>query len=263
MTALLTAEVQSARTHLLQHVAVANTGANNATSETGDEIVESVVAHHRDGQRVVLQRAPAQHGLGGDGHELVTVESDGFLVAKGAAIRITVMRDARLRLALADDALDLLGVGAAALFVDVEAVRLGVEDLHVGTELLQGQGAGERGGAVGVVERDPHAVEADAFHRGDGMGDVAVHAIGEFGDSADAAAFRAGHLVRAEHKALDRDLCRVAELVTVAVDEFDAVVGEGVVGGGNDDAETRTELRTEHRDGGRGDLPGEDDIDAR
>jgi uncharacterized protein RhaS with RHS repeats len=48
--------------------------------------------------------------------------------------------------------------------------------------------------------------------------------------------------------------------VAVAVDEFDAVVLERVVRGGNDDAEARTELRAEHGDGRSGQLADENDI---
>jgi hypothetical protein len=69
------------------------------------------------------------------------------------------VRDAGLRLGLTHDALDLLRVRAAALLVDVEAVRLGVKHLHIRTELLESKRAGVGGRAMRVVERDAHAVE--------------------------------------------------------------------------------------------------------
>ena len=52
------------------------------------------------------------------------------------------MRNACLCLRLTHDALDFFGVRAAAFFVDVEAVRFGVEHLHISAELLQSESAG-------------------------------------------------------------------------------------------------------------------------
>jgi hypothetical protein len=70
------------------------------------------------------------------------------------AVGIAIMGDTDMRLALARELLDLLWVGAAAVGVDVCAVRVVVDHDKVGTEFAKDAGAGFVGGAIGTIQRD-------------------------------------------------------------------------------------------------------------
>ena len=80
-----------------------------------------------------------------------------------------------------------------------------------------------------VVERDSHAIEPHATHRGNRMRHVTIHAVRQFGDSANAPALRTRRVLIAKHQALNGNLRLVIELVAVAMDKFDAVVLERIV----------------------------------
>src|SRR4029453_12681926 len=66
------------------------------------------------------------------------------------------MRDADARTGFLNEALNLLRVNAAALRIDVRAVRLVVRDRHFRAKLAQNAWGRLIGGAVRHIDSDPH-----------------------------------------------------------------------------------------------------------
>ena len=126
-------------------------------------------------------------------------------------------------------------MGGAAAVVDVEAVRGGVDDDDLGAGRPQRGGADDGGGAVGGVDDD--AQPGQVGGRGvDEVVDVVLVGDGlALDDAADVGA--GGPVVDLAQEGLDLVLDGVGELVATAGDELDAVVREGVVGGGDHDAQ--------------------------
>ncbi len=70
-------------------------------------------------------------------------------------------------------------------------------------------------------------------------------------------------LLRARvHQRLDLGFRLVGELVALGVEQLDAVVGEGIVRGGDHDAEIGSQRAREHGHGGRGHRPQQEDVHA-
>ena len=143
--------------------------------------------------------------------------------------------------------------------VDVEAVRFGADDDHLGAGVLEDLGRAAAGGAVGAVQDHLEAVQA-VRERAEQVHDVAVLGVGEALDAAHVAADRAVRLLG--QLRLDGVLDVVGELLAAAGEELDAVVRGRVVGGGDHHAEVGVEVRHEVRRGRGGQHAGVVDVDA-
>ena len=147
-------------------------------------------------------------------------------------------------------------MGGAALLVDVHPVGVGVDD--VGAQLgeaVKQPGGGGGGRAVGAVHQDAQPAQGGV----DGplqMVDVVLRGLGShIAHLADVPVGLAGHVVVAEEDdVLDLLLQLVRELKALAVEDLDAVVLEGVVAGGDDDARVRPLIHRHpgHAGGGQG-----------
>ncbi len=127
-------------------------------------------------------------------------------------------------------------MGAAAALVDVQAVGLVVDDVGVraqGIKYRLGTGAG---GAVGAVQSHLHALEG-LGGQGNEIADVAVPACREVHGASDLIPGGQRHLRgSAVQVILDLGDHVIGELFAVLVDDLDAVVIVGIVGGGDHDA---------------------------
>ena len=143
-----------------------------------------------------------------------------------------------MSLALAGELLDLLGMGAAAVGVDICAVRMVVDHDEIGSQFAQDAGTGLVGGTICAVECDAERLEREVTRKTllrklDIAAECVVDAEGlaDFcGGGADVFDFSA------EDEMLDARFDFVIELEAVMPEEFDAVVFVGIVGGGKHDA---------------------------
>ena len=141
-------------------------------------------------------------------------------------------------------------MGGAAVGVDIEAVRGGVHGDDLGARGAQGGRPDDAGGPVGGVHHNAQA--------GD-VGPHGVHKVADVGlvghrltldDTPDGGAGGVGQL--GGQGRLDLVLDGVLQLVAAPGEELDAVVGEGVVGGGDDHAQVHVLAGGEVGDGGGG-----------
>ena len=232
---LLAAQGVAALEHPLEHVAVAHAGLDGADAVLTHGQDEAEVAHDGHDERVGAESAVGLHADGEHAHDLVTVDELAVGVHGQAAVGVAVVGHAHVRPDRRDIVLQLLGVGGAAVVVDVEAVRGGVDDDDLGAGGPQRGRTDDGGGAVGGVDDDAQAGQVS----GDGVDEVVDVVLIRDGlpldDAADVGA--GGAVVDLAQEGLDLVLDGVGELVAAAGDELDAVVREGVVGGGDHDAQ--------------------------
>ena len=104
-------------------------------------------------------------GLGDDRHQLVAVDDLALLVDDDDAVGVAVERDADVGAHLAHLVDQRFGRGRAALVVDVAAVGLDADLDHFGAELPQRFGRHLVAGAVGAIDDDAQAVEAQVLRQ--------------------------------------------------------------------------------------------------
>jgi hypothetical protein len=245
---LLAAQREPAAAHLLEHVAVADSGGDRADAALPHRQLQAQVAHHGDDERVVGQVAALGERQREDRHHVVAVHHPAGVVDREAAVGVAVQGDAGGR-AVGDDGLaQAVQVRGAVAVVDVEAVRLRTDHGDVGAGLAQRPRRDLAGGAVRAVDDDAQPVEP-VRRRGEQAGDVAVRGVREAAHPADAGA--GGALPGLVEAPLDGVLDLVRQLVPAAREDLDPVVRHRVVRGGEHDAEVRGGARHQRGDGRR------------
>ena len=87
-------------------------------------LVEAEIAHHRGDERAFRERPLLEEIERGDGHDVVAVHQFAVFVAEEHAIGVAVVGDPELGPGLLHQALNLRRESAAAVRVDVAAVRV-------------------------------------------------------------------------------------------------------------------------------------------
>ncbi len=235
---LLAAEVVAVEAHVLQHVAVADGGAGQRQADGGEVALQPEVGHQRRHDAGLAELAVLLPVGGDRRHQLVAVDDPAGLVDDQHAVGVSVERDADVGAHLPHLPHQGVRRGGADAAVDVEAVRLDADGEHLGAEFPQGFGRDAVGGAVGAVDHDAQPVERQVARQGhlgelDVARDRVVDALGA------AQQGRRGQLDRlfAVDEALDPQLDLVGQLVAVRTEQLDAVVLEGVMRGGDHDAD--------------------------
>ena len=126
---LLTAQIEAAFQHTLQHIAVTNIGAFQRDSPFARKAVEPQVGHDCCHDRILLQLAAFLHCSAADGHNHVTVHHMTLFIQDNAAVRIAVKGDAQIKVSVHNGVGQGLHVGRAAAVVDVHAIGMIFDDL--------------------------------------------------------------------------------------------------------------------------------------
>lgn len=111
MTGLFAAQGELARTQLLQHIPVADSGHLHVDTRCAHGDVQALIAHHRGDQRVRGQLAGLGHRRGQHDHDGVTVDDVPVSVHGQASIRITVVGEPQMRTVGADRLLQWTEMG--------------------------------------------------------------------------------------------------------------------------------------------------------
>ena len=178
-------------------------------------------------------------------------------------VGVPVVGDAEIGAAVDHGALEPLDMRRADAVVDVHAVRFGADHRDVGAGIGEDARRHARGRAIRAVEHDAEAAKRHRTARTEGREEVervAVLGVGEPVDVADGAAGRPQH--RPVELRLDLVFDRVGQLVPAAGEDLDAVVGGGVVRGGDHHPEVGVDVGGEERRSRGGDDAGILDIDA-
>ncbi len=142
-------------------------------------------------------------------------------------------------------------MGTAAVLVDVQAVRRIVDDVSVCPQRIEHSLCTGAGGAVGAVQCHLHALEG-LGGQGNEIADVAVPSCREVHGAADPIPAGQRHLRgSAVQVVLNFRNHVIGELLAVLIDDLDAVVIVGVVGGRDHNAAVKI-LRSHNVAYGRG-----------
>ena len=170
-----------------------------------------------------------------DRDDLIAVDSGAVLVDREHAVTVAVECDAEVELPPVTQVLQRCKVGRTAADVDVRAVGLVADRLHLRAELLERAWRDVRIRAVRAIDCDAQAAQIGA----EALEDVLEITVDGDADVIDLSSTRSGCI----EQRLDLLLRDVAQLAAAAVEELDAVVLRRVVRGRDDDAEVEAEQR--------------------
>ena len=243
MPALLAADAAAVLLHILIHIFVAHGGLGVVDAQLVKGLVQAKVGHDGGDHRVGDQLAPLLHIAAVDIQDVVAGDHVALLVHAQAPVGVTVVGKAHIQTLLDDEFLQALDVGGAGVFVDVQAVGLGVDDVGGGAQRVKHRLGDVPAGAVGAVQADLHAPEAVHAKR-DQVADIPVAAGDIIHRAADLVLagkgqlrpFLAEHLQLAVQVSFHEGDGLLVHLLALAVDQLDAVVIVGVVGCRDHDA---------------------------
>ena len=163
------------------------------------------------------------------GDQLVAVHDLAARVDREHAVAVAVEGETGVEAPVADaldQALDVRGPDAR---VDVPAVGVGRNRLHLGAEPAEDLRRDAVGRPVGAVQDDVEAAELQLGKARVQLAQVVLCGAPQLAHAPDARRRGGRGRPAALELALDRELGLVRELVAVGGEELDAVVGEGVV----------------------------------
>ena len=253
MARLLAANVAAGLAHALGDVAVADAGAQQAERVALEEALQAQVGHDGGDDAAAAQPAVGVPGARDQREDLVAVDDLTALVGQDQPVGVAVERDAEVGAVGEDVGAEIFRVGRAAVAVDVGAVGVAADPDDVGAQLTQRGGRDLVGGAVRAIDDDLEAVEAQAAWEGRlGRFDVAAGGVGQARGAAEILGGGESVGDAVSHQGLDLGLLLVGQLEAAGTEELDAVVFEGIVRGGDHDAEVGAQAARQHRDGGGG-----------
>ena len=166
---------------------------------------------------------------------MVAVDDIPLLVHRQAAVGIAVKGEAHIQVVRNHKAAQVLDMGRAAVDIDVQAVRIVGNHMGVGTQGVKNALGHHPGAAVGTVETDAHPF-IRAGRKRDEIADIAVAPGGIVDGAADVGAGGIRQLFIRVDIGLDAVQQFLLHLFAVGVNQLDAVVGIGIVAGGDHDA---------------------------
>ena len=238
MPAGLSAEIQALPEHQVDHVFIAYGSPLHHAARFLDRLVESGVAHDGRHDGVFLERPLAQHVQSGHGEDVVAVDQIPVLVHEQHPVGVAVVRNSQVRPVFPNLPADVSGMHGTALLVDVQTVRMVAVHEHFRSQFPQRTGGGFVSGAVGAIHHDAHPVQGHSARSGRfGVFDIAPQGVFDPNGFADFARAGMNRFDESpEDQFFDPVLDVVIQLVAVRLEEFDAVVVVGIMGGRDHDA---------------------------
>ncbi len=248
VTRLFAADVEAALAHPLHDVAIADLGALQRQPLGLQAALQSQVGHDGGDEALAVQPSAFGPVQTDQSHDLVAVDHMALLVADDHPVRVAVQGDADVAAIALDRFRHGLGMGRAALSVDVQAVRLHPDGEDLGAQLVQGRRRHAVARAVGAVDGDAQALEAEPLGEGlFGDFDIAGRRVVDPLDPAQLVRGRQVLIQGLVHHGFDLQLDLVRQLVAVRPEQLDAVVGVVVVRGRDHDAQIGAHRAGHHR----------------
>ena len=245
---LLAAEIATQAAHLFVDIAIADRGAVQPDPLPGQVAFEAEIGHDRRNQRTAGELPAARQVHRDQRHQLIAIENDATLVGDNQPVCVAIERDPDIGAARQHFAAHLLGRQRATVAVDVDPVRRHGDREHLGAEFPEHRRGDLIAGAMRAIDDDPHAIEPQPF--GKALLDKFDVAAGRVVEPLGATELGRGRPVRGafSQALLDPRFELVGQLVPVAPEQLDPVIGKRVVRGGDDDADIGPEAARQHRD---------------
>ena len=262
MAGLLAPQARPQLRHLLQHVPVAHLGLDGADALRPQGLVEAEIGHHGGDDHVALETPARAEMAAADGESIVAVAHLTRFVHRDEPVAVAVEGQAQIRLGGEHAAGEPLRMERPRVPIDIEAIGSRREHHHPRSEGAEEARRYPIGRAVRAVERDGETSQVKReglAHLGDviGLGPVVVDEASHRGPRG------LGRTVRTGQSRLDLVFPRIGKLGPFGGKDLDAVVLEGIVGGGEHHAALGFQASREIGDAGRGQHAGGEDIGAR
>ena len=231
MAALLAADAAAVLGHVLINILVTDGSLGVADALLVERLVQTEVGHDGGDDGVHQQLAALLHVAAVNVQDVVAGDDIALLIHAQAAVSVAVVGKADVEMILDHELLQTLDVGGTGIVVDVQAVRLVVDDIGVGTQCIEHRLRDVPAGTVGAIQADLDPLEGvDA--QADEVAHVAVAACHIVHSASDVLAVSKGQLrpILVEHVELAVDVVLhqqqgfLGHLLTVAVDQLDTVI---------------------------------------
>ena len=247
MSGLLAADGIVARHHFLQNMPVPYCRADQIDPFTAAEFMQAEIRHHRGHHSVIGQLSAAAQFHTAHGHDLISVNGMPLFIHQQTTVRITVESDAKLILSRHRHGGKLFKMRGAAAIVDVDAVRVNVDEIRHYRQPLKEIRSRSSSCAVGTVHQYPQPRQVTTNSGKQVVDIVRVHFLRTV---AAAAQFTAGldrHFRMVQDQLLHPLLHGVRQLIPLPVEHLDAVILIRIMAGGNDHAGIRLFLYGQKR----------------
>ena len=247
MPGLLAADGIVARHHFFQHMPIPYCRADQIDSFSTAEFMQAEIRHHRGHHRVIGQLSITAQFRTAHGHDLIAVNGMALFIHQQTTVRITVESDAKLILSRYRHGGKVFKMRGAAAIVDVDAVRVDVDEIRHYRQPLKEIRRRSGSGTVGAVHQNPQSRQVAADGSDQMVDIVRVHFLRTV---AAAAQFTAGldrHFRMIQDQLLHTLLHGVRQLIPLRVEHLDAVILKRIMAGGNDHAGIRLFLYGQKR----------------
>ena len=184
MAGLLAAQTVAVLGHILVHIFVTDCGLLVGDAFPVKCLVKAEVGHDGGNYRVVAQGTNLLHVLAADVENQITVYHAAVLIYRDTAVCITVVSKAYVTAGFLYILLQDMDVGGATVGVDVQTVRMVVDDMGLCSQSIEYVLGNSGSAAVSAVQSHFFALEGTGGN-GDQVTDVAVSACGVVGGAAD------------------------------------------------------------------------------
>ena len=250
MPRLLAAQRTAVLFHIFVDVLVAHLRLSIIDALTLQRLIEAEVGHHRRHHRVVDELAALLHVLAAEIEDVIAVDDLPLFIHAEAAVGVAVKGKSDIEPFLLDELLQPFDVRGARIAVDVQPVRLRIDDIRRRPERFKDRPCDAPGGAVRAIETDLEILEGIQPQR-DEVRDVAVSSRGVIDRLADVIARCEGKFFLAVEVFLDQGNDALLKFFALSVEDLDAVVVKGVVARGDHDPAVEIIHARDIRNGGR------------
>ncbi len=258
---LFAADVVAAFAHLLDHIAIANLGADQRDATAAKIPFETEVGHDGGNDAAILQQAGPLPVTGDQPKNLIAVDEGAVLVGEHRPVGIAIEGNAEIGTVATDRLAHSLWCRRAAVQVDVRAVRTDVQRDDLRAQLEQDLRRHPISGAIRAIEDDAQPFQRAAAGQRvlDELDVAAVDIVEALGTTQ----FRRRHQVRRQavgHAPFNLALDLVGQLVAVGTEQLDAVILIGVVRSRQHHPEIAAHGAGENADRRRWHRPDEEDV---
>ena len=250
MSRLLAAQRTAVLLHVFVNVLIAHLRLGVVDALALQRLIEAEVGHHRRHHRVVDELAALLHVLAAEIEDVIAVDDLPLLIHAEAAVGIAVKSKTDIEPLLLDELLQPFDVRGARIAVDVQPVRLRIDDIRRRPERFKDRPCDAPGGAVRAIETDLEILEGIQPQR-DEVRDVTVSSRGVIDRLADVIARCEGKFFLAVKVFLDQGNDALLKFFALSVEDLDAVVVKGVVARGDHDPAIEAVDPRDIRNGGR------------
>ena len=259
VSTLLAAQTVVVQHHVLVDVLVPHLGLGVLNAQFVKGLVQAEITHEGGDHGVAGEQALFLHVLAADIEDVIAGDDVPLFVHAQAPVSVPVIGKAHIQAVVHHELLQHLDMGGAGVLVDVEAIRLCVDDVGFGAQGIEHGFGDVPGAAVGAVQADALALEG-VHPQADEIAHIPVPPGHIVHGAADLIPLGQGQLLPVAVKgkevivqiSLHQPNDGFIHLLPGAVNELDAVVVVGVVAGGDHNAAVKI-LGAHHvGHGGRG-----------